>query len=89
VRTPPNLNLDLLSAVSWDIRATLELRVRTLTSMQRCVDDYRATPHVNTLAEISKHLAILEGSTTHIENGISTARQAVRALAAMHAEPMG
>jgi hypothetical protein len=50
----------MLSAMGWDLRALGEAQVRSLTSMQRCIEDYRKTADPDALTKIRQHINDLE-----------------------------
>jgi hypothetical protein len=51
--------LNTLAAVAWDLRASAEAQIRSLTALQRCIDEYRDTADPKALDEIAKHLSAI------------------------------
>jgi hypothetical protein len=73
-------HLGTLTATSWDLRATLEAQLRALTSLQRCIEDFKHTGDAEALQEIDKHLAIIAGLTDSVRETAAMGREQVAAL---------
>jgi hypothetical protein len=52
--------VDLLLALGWDLRSLGEAQVRSITAMQRCIEDYRKASDPEALREIRRHIHELE-----------------------------
>ena len=62
------------------MRASMEANARTLTALQRCIDDYRRTADPDALDEIVKHLRAIQSTTGHIREMVTVARASVRSI---------
>jgi hypothetical protein len=47
---------DMLSAMGWDLRTVGEAQIRSITAMQRSIDDYRQTQEPQELSRIRGYL---------------------------------
>ncbi len=70
---------DLLSAMAWDLRALAEAQVRSLTAMQRCIDDFRKSGASAAADGILKHIGEIEGRSPHAAESLRLIRQEVLA----------
>jgi hypothetical protein len=77
-------HLDALRTASWDMRASMEANARTLTALQRCIDDYRRTADPDALDEIGKHIRAIRSTTGHIREVITVATASVKAIKKTH-----
>jgi len=76
----PDDHLDALTAAGWDLRASVEGQVRSLTAMQRCIESYRTDRGRDALAEIAKHLADVEGRCDAVRDALRFANDSVALL---------
>jgi hypothetical protein len=74
--------LDLLSTAAWDVRATLEAQLRTLTSLQRCLDEYRDSADPKALRQVAEHLHSIDARMPALRDALPQAREALQALVA-------
>jgi len=72
---------DILSALAWDLRALAEAQVRSLTAMQRCIDDFRKTGDVAAAEGVLKHIGEIEGRSPQAAESLRLLRQEVLAAA--------
>jgi hypothetical protein len=77
--------LDALRTASWDMRASMEANARTLTGLQRCLDDYRRTTDPDALDEIEKHIRSIRRTVGHIREVLAVAAASVKAIKKTHA----
>ncbi len=77
-------HLDALRTTSWDMRASMEANARTLTGLQRCIDDYRRTADPDALDEIAKHIRSIRRTTGHIREVLAVAAASVNAIKKTH-----
>jgi hypothetical protein len=80
---PAELN-ELLNVMGWDLRVLAEAQVRSLTAMQRCIDDYRKTADLKALSEIRRHIAELDSRSHQAQGSYATLRDTVRQLEILH-----
>jgi hypothetical protein len=76
--------IDLLSAVAWDLRALGEAQVRALTSIQRCIEEYRQTAGSQALLEMRKHLRVMETGAPQIREALKLLREALAGVESEH-----
>ena len=76
--TPPDIAL--LVTTAWDLRATVEAQLRTLTLLQRCLDEFRANGQRDALAEIARHVDAIESRVPCLHDALPQARKAIAAL---------
>jgi hypothetical protein len=76
--------LDALRTASWDMRASMEANARTLTALQRCIDDYRRSADPDALDEIVKHIRDIRGVAGHIRAVGAEAAASAKALKKTH-----
>jgi hypothetical protein len=79
-----NDDLDALRTASWDMRASMEANARTLTALQRCIDDYRRTADPDALDEIGKHIRGIRRTAGHIREVLAVAAASVNAIKKTH-----
>lgn len=79
-----NGHIELLTAITWDVRASAEAQIRALTALQRCADDYRRTHDLDALNEIERHLADVERRAAQVRDSLTGAATAVESLKATH-----
>ena len=79
-----NEHLELLTAISWDVRASAEAQIRALTALQRCADDYRRTHDPAALDEIARHLADVDRRAGQVRDALTGAATTVESLKATH-----
>jgi hypothetical protein len=58
---------ELLSAMGWDVRGLGEAQLRSLTAMQRCIEDFRTTGDLQALAGIRRHVRELEERSPQVQ----------------------
>lgn len=73
-------HINLLAAVAWDLRATVEAQLRSLTALQRSLDEYRDTGRRGALDEITRHLDSIDSRMDPLCDGTPRARQSLAAL---------
>ena len=73
-------HLTALRTTSWDMRASMEANARTLTALQRCIDDYRLTRDPEALHEIANHIRAIRKTTGHIRELATVAAASVKAI---------
>jgi hypothetical protein len=78
---PPD-HLNVLAAIAWDIRASVEAQIRSLTSLQRCIEEYRATRSASALSEIVRHLDEVDARNTDVRATLPHAGDALAAIRA-------
>jgi len=71
------VDVELLSTLAWDIRALGEAQVRSLTAMQRCLDDFRRTGDRKAAKGMLEHIAELETRSPLIFTGLRTIREKI------------
>jgi hypothetical protein len=81
---PRDEQIETLTAVSWDIRASAEAQVRALTALQRCLDDYGRTHDPHALSEMVRHLGEVEDRTAQVRQALPLATEALTTLIATH-----
>jgi hypothetical protein len=59
--------VELLSAIGWDVRGLGEAQLRSLTAMQRCIEDFRKTGDPDALAGIRRHVRELEQRSPQVQ----------------------
>lgn len=74
---PPDA-LNLLATMTWDLRATVEAQLRSLTSLQRCLEEYREHGQAVALDQVADHL---EEFQSRLNVSIETVPQATASLA--------
>ena len=77
---PGRQALELLSATSWDVRTSAEAQVRTLTALQRFIEDYRRDGDPDALAQIAKHLATIATHARQVIESLTVASESLAAL---------
>jgi hypothetical protein len=77
---------EMLSAMGWDLRALGEAQIRSITTMQRCIDDYRKAPDPRALREIRRHVLELDRRSSAARESWTQLLQIVADLEAMQAE---
>jgi hypothetical protein len=70
---------DVLSAMAWDLRALAEAQVRSLTAMQRCIDDYRKSGASDAAEGILKHIGEIEHRSPQAAESLHLLRQEILA----------
>ena len=81
---PSNPKIDRLSAIAWDLRTFAEAQVRTLTALQRCLDDYRKTREADALVEARKHVRELTARAPQANEVLRTLDATLSNVAAEH-----
>ena len=77
----PDMTVEVLSAIGWDLRALGEAQVRSLTAMQRCIEDYRKTSDPAAVSGILKHIDEIEGRSPKVHEALREIRETLRTLA--------
>jgi hypothetical protein len=72
--------LDLLGTMAWDLRATVEAQLRSLASLQRCLEQYREDGQPAALHAAGEHL---QAFRSRMEAVLETVPQASAALAVL------
>ncbi len=70
--------------MGWDLRSLGEAQVRSVTAMQRCIDDYRKTEDADALTEIRKHLKELEVRSAQAKQSFTDLLEVVADLQSTH-----
>jgi hypothetical protein len=70
----------MLSAMGWDLRGLAEAQVRSLTAMQRCIEDYGKTNDPTALSEIRRHVGDLQQRSQHAKESFAHVLEAVTDL---------
>ena len=73
-------HVEVLSALGWDLRALGEAQVRSLTAMQRCIDDYRKTGDSDALREVRRHILELADRSHHAKESFDQLLQVMNDL---------
>jgi hypothetical protein len=60
----------MLSAIGWDLRALGEAQLRSLTSMQRCIEEFQATGDPHAADEIRRHAKALEERSVTVRDSL-------------------
>lgn len=71
---------NMLAATLWDLRANWEAQLRSMTAMQRCVDEYRLTADPKALTETARHLQTVTERHRAGDDGIKQAHETLSAL---------
>jgi hypothetical protein len=71
---------EMLSALGWDLRGLGEAQLRSLTSLQRCIDDFRRTGNLEAAREILRHIAELEARSPVIRETLRRLRDELVAV---------
>ena len=79
VRTDPD-EINMLAVTLWDLRASWEAQLRSMTAMQRCVDEYRRTADPKALTETSRHLQAVTDRHRAGDDGVKQAHEILSAL---------
>jgi hypothetical protein len=77
-------NVELLTSISWDIRASAEAQLVALTSLQRCLDEYSSTHDYEQLREMMVHVSTVEQRVIEVQNAMAVAVTTVVTLQATH-----
>ena len=72
--------IDILTAMGWDLRALGEAQLRSLTAMQRCIEDYRKTSDPDAASEIRRHVADIEQRSPHVQEALNSLRETLGEL---------
>jgi hypothetical protein len=68
-----------MSAMGWDLRGLGEAQVRSLTAMQRCIEDFRKGDR-DAAVGILRHIGEIEGRSPQVAETLRELRAAVAAL---------
>lgn len=71
---------DMLAVNLWDLRANWEAQLRSMTAMQRCVDEYRQTADPKALTETARHLQTATDRHRAGDDGIKQVHETLSAL---------
>jgi hypothetical protein len=77
-------HVELLTTISWDIRKSAEAQLVALTSLQRCLDEYREHHDYDTLREMMMHLSTVDQRVLEVQNAMAVAVTTVTTLQATH-----
>jgi len=72
--------VEMLTVMGWDLRALGEAQLRSLTAMQRCIEDYRKTSDPHAASEIRRHMGDIEERFPHAQEALNSLRQALGEL---------
>jgi hypothetical protein len=75
-----SVKTELLSAIGWDVRALGESQLRSLTAMQRCIEDYRNSGDPEAAYGIRKHIRELEERSPHVFEALTFLRKVLTEL---------
>jgi hypothetical protein len=78
--------LNLIGTMAWDLRATVEAQLRSLTSLQRCLDEYRERGDAAALTAAAEHL---EAFQSRIDVVLETVPQTSAVLAVLRGTVAG
>jgi hypothetical protein len=65
----------VLSAIGWDLRALGEAQLRSLTAMQRCIEDFRKSGDPEAARGILTHITELEDRSPHVHETLNVLRE--------------
>jgi hypothetical protein len=71
---------ELLSAMGWDLRGLGEAQLRSLTALQRCIEDFRKTGDPEAARGILKHIGELEERSPHVQHVLRDLRETLRTV---------
>lgn len=71
---------NMLAVTLWDLRANWEAQLRSMTAMQRCVEEYRLAGDPKALAETARHLQTATERHRAGDDGIKQAQGILSAL---------
>jgi hypothetical protein len=81
-----DVTIEMLSAMGWDLRALGEAQVRSLTAMQRCIDDYRKTLDLQALREVRRHISELDQRSYQTKDSFAHLLEIVTELESTHTD---
>jgi hypothetical protein len=71
---------DLLSAIGWDLRALGEAQLRSLTSLQRCIEDFNKTGDADAAHGILRHAGEIEGRSPQVYEALRHLRETLAGI---------
>ncbi len=78
--------VDVLVAMGWDLRTLGEAQVRSVTALQRCIEEYRKSGDQSALREIRRCLTDLEARSHQAKESYRDLVEVVAALQAVDAQ---
>jgi hypothetical protein len=66
----PTVRRELLSPVGWEVRALGEAQLRSLTAMQRCIDEFQRTGDPEAAEGVRRHIRELQERSPQVLEAI-------------------